>query len=152
MTIRLIFRLYLPLTPLLISESKGDRVDNPSFDLAHEMLAANIVYICFSLKLKPVELYPARSLLPNLQLIHTQCMTTAESLMNYMHAHLSSSDTRGELSNNDAAEIVNALVYRYKNLGRGADHHRNIHGGRVDHGSAVGGGESDWLLVENDTI
>jgi hypothetical protein len=79
-------------------------------------------------------------------------MNTAEQLMQYMHASLSSSatDSRGDIDNADAAELVNALVHRYRNLGRGPEYRRRHANSAMTSDRA--GDESDWLLIENDTI
>lgn len=121
--------------------TKGDSYDNPNFDTAHEMLAANIVHLCLTLRLEPESLYPARSLLLNLLAIHTCCMDRTEENMSFMQANISSSatDPRSEEDSLVAAELVNSLVRRYRNLERSR-------GGM----SATKAGDAEWLLVDNE--
>lgn len=69
--------------------------------------------------------------------------------MPFMHANLSSSATnsRSDLEYYaDAAELVNALVHRYRGVDKKSA--SNGHLGNI----GVGRDEHEWLLVENDAM
>lgn len=124
-------------------------MDNPDFDLAHDMLSANITYICLTLKVQPDQIYPTRCLLLNLQLLHTICLSRAEELMPYMSANLSRSamDSRNDLEYADATELVHALIQRYRSLET-----HSVRDAYFNSSSNDRGGEQDWLLVDSDMI
>lgn len=132
----LILRIYLSLTPKIISETQDDLAENPNFNTAYDLLCANVISLCLRVGLRPIDLFPPQSIVMNLRVLKSWC----RKQMSYYNTTFSSLNV--ELSSYESDESVfpltDLLSSRYSSLRSASSLVSHI---RLD---------SDWLLIDSD--